>query len=93
MRTAKTAPHARRDDCLLARQKIGHELSLARKKPLGIPSRSLCSHSFSFSAMMFRFSRDLPGFVYLGRLLSLTSLRFCRKMNTEVVIDKRIPDK
>ncbi|XP_058966440.2 RNA/RNP complex-1-interacting phosphatase-like [Pocillopora verrucosa] len=42
---------------------------------------------------MFRFSRELPGFVYLGRLLSLTSLRFYRKMNTEVVIDKRIPDK
>ncbi|XP_022802896.1 RNA/RNP complex-1-interacting phosphatase-like [Stylophora pistillata] len=42
---------------------------------------------------MFRFSLHLPGFVYLESLLSLNSLRFCRKMNTEVVIDKRIPDK
>ena len=70
---------------------IGSELVVMVLR--AILSRSLCSHSFSFSAMIFRFPRELPGFVYLGRLLSLTSLRFCRKMNTEVVIDKRIPDK
>ena len=46
MRTAKTAPHAKRDDCPLVRQKIGHELSLARKK-------ETAGHSIAFALFPF----------------------------------------
>lgn len=42
---------------------------------------------------MFRFSPALPGFLRVGDFLVLKLINHSSKMTTEVVIDKRIPDK
>ena len=48
-----------------------------------------------FRSAMFRFrcSGELPGFERLERFLLLKFTRFYKKMTTDAVIDKRIPDK